>query len=113
MGWNGLPDADSAQPLGDDDLQLVAELRELLARHDALDRFGLVLLHSHFELTPDEVLVETVDREARTLSVRPVNREELKGGSLLPTSFRLDRPSGAAEPIQFCWRPRGSTIHGT
>ena len=110
MTWNGLPDVDATREIGDVDADLLAELKDVLARHDALGRIGLVLLHSHFDLADNEVLVETVDRDQRTLMIRPVPREHLQGGTLVPTIFRLDLGRGA-QPVQFCWRPRGSDIH--
>lgn len=32
----------------------LAELREVLGKHDRLNRFGITLIHKHFELSEDE-----------------------------------------------------------
>jgi hypothetical protein len=56
-------------PLGETDGVFVAELRELLTKHGNLDRFGLCLLHDHFDVAADEILMETNDPAQRTLSV--------------------------------------------
>jgi hypothetical protein len=45
--------------LGDRDRAVMDEVREVLAKHGALGRFGLTLLHSHFEVAHDEVLAES------------------------------------------------------
>ncbi|MDT0449491.1 hypothetical protein RM609_10460 [Streptomyces sp. DSM 40473] len=37
----------------------------VLEKHGNLDRFGLCLLHDHFPVASDEVLVETHDADAR------------------------------------------------
>lgn len=65
-----LPDIDQVVPLGPDDPQLIHELRDVLDRHGALERFGITLLHQHFDVAEGEVLVETVDPAARHPSGR-------------------------------------------
>ncbi|UFR02499.1 hypothetical protein KBP30_15495 [Streptomyces sp. Go40/10] len=64
-----LPRFEEAEGLGPQDAEFVRDLVEVLARHGNLDRFGLCLLHDHFPLAADEVLVETNDPAARTLQV--------------------------------------------
>jgi hypothetical protein len=105
MGWSGLPRVDDARPLGDDDRELVAELRAVLDRYGALDRFGITLLHSHFDLEDNEILVETVDPESRVLTIQPVPEEKAAGeGELVPTSWRLDAPDGNPRVLTYCHR---------
>lgn len=62
-----LPRFEEAEGLGPRDAAFVRDLVEVLERHGNLDRFGLCLLHDHFPLADDEVLVETNDPAARTL----------------------------------------------
>ncbi|ANP49285.1 hypothetical protein J2Z21_002089 [Streptomyces griseochromogenes] len=62
-----LPRFEEAEGLGPRDAEFVRDLVAVLARHGNLDRFGLCLLHDHFPLADDEVLVETNDSGARTL----------------------------------------------
>ncbi len=62
-----LPRFEEAEGLGPQDAAFVRDLVEVLERHGNLDRFGLCLLHDHFPLADDEVLVETNDPAARTL----------------------------------------------
>ncbi|MER6024553.1 hypothetical protein [Streptomyces sp. NPDC001851] len=64
---NPLPRFEEAEGLGPQDAEFVKDLVAVLARHGNLNRFGLCLLHDHFPLAADEVLVETNDPEARTL----------------------------------------------
>lgn len=86
-----LPAVEDAQPLGDGDERLVADLKDVLHRHGALNRLGIVLLHEHFPVHDDEVLVETNDPEARTLALHPLRLNELPAGlRLMQTSWRLD-----------------------
>ncbi|MFD5794556.1 hypothetical protein ACFWIO_13635 [Streptomyces diastatochromogenes] len=62
-----LPRFEEAEALGPQDAEFVRDLVAVLARHGNLNRFGLCLLHDHFPLAPDEVLVETNDARTRTL----------------------------------------------
>ncbi|MEU7086235.1 hypothetical protein [Streptomyces achromogenes] len=64
-----LPRFEEAEGLGPEDSEFVRDIVAVLARHGNLDRFGLCLLHDHFPLAADEVLVETNDPRARTLRV--------------------------------------------
>ncbi|MFF5437280.1 hypothetical protein [Streptomyces achromogenes] len=64
-----LPRFEEAEGLGPQDAEFVRDIVAVLAKHGNLDRFGLCLLHDHFPLAADEVLVETNDPRARTLQV--------------------------------------------
>jgi hypothetical protein len=70
------PHIDEVTPFAGEDVDCLREIREVLERHDRLGRFGVTLLHSHFNVAPDEVLVETASDE-RTLTVAPVKTSEL------------------------------------
>ena len=65
------PRFEDCRPLDDDDQEVLDDIRRVLERHGCLDRFGVTLLHRHFDLGPDELLVETVDETERTLTIRP------------------------------------------
>ena len=69
--WANLKDIDDVEPLNESDAACFAEVRDVLKRHDRLNRFGLALLHSHFSLAPDEVMVESTFLEDRTLVTKP------------------------------------------
>lgn len=70
--WNHLSDIHDVAPLSDQDHACLDAVRDVLARFGCLDRFGLNLLHKHFEMAADEILVEQVDEEARKLVTKPV-----------------------------------------
>lgn len=71
------------------DQPLFDEIRAVLERHDALDRFGLTLLHTHFAVGPQERLREVCDPEARTLLVRPEPIEAPAGETAIATNWRF------------------------
>jgi hypothetical protein len=103
-----LPDIDDVAPLSDADQPCLAEIREVLAKHGALDRFGVALLHEHFEVADDEILVETIDVETRTLTSRPEKIAELAEFRSVETSWRLDTPTAMARCTSAC-RPAAFT----
>jgi hypothetical protein len=93
-----LPDIDKVPPLNRDDFECLAAVRRVLEQHGALQRFGISLLHSHFPLADDEVLIESVDYEDRVLTHYVDSRDRLDGGSLVGTTWRLDDlPESSAE----------------
>jgi hypothetical protein len=85
------------------DLQVIFdEVRAVLARHDALQRFGLTLLHQHFEMDETEMLVESIDRDNRVLTLQPRAAEDTVNG--VETSWRLDDPVGQQRCETICER---------
>jgi hypothetical protein len=83
------------------DQPLFDELRGVLAKHGALKRFGVSLLHKHFDVYEGERLVEFCDTKARTLTLRPVTRKLEDGESYLETNWRFDGDSQFVS--QRCW----------
>lgn len=65
MQWTALPELQDAPPLDDDDLECLREVRYVLARHGRLHRFAIHLAYPHFELGPDEILIERPDPDGR------------------------------------------------
>lgn len=107
-----LPDIYDVKPVDADDDAVFAEVRAVLESHGALQRFGLTLLHQHFPMSDDEVLIEHIDVENRVLVNRPfpaAGRERA-----IETSWRLDDPSAQRRCETMCqpWRnPDGSPGH--
>jgi hypothetical protein len=58
-------------PLSTDDLECMNEIRGVLIRRGKSERFGVTLLHKHFDLKSDETLVETTDSKARAMVLQP------------------------------------------
>lgn len=79
------------KPLNEEDTPCLEEIRDVLKKHGKLDRFGITLLHKHFDLADDEMMMEEVDEQNRAQIIRPVKREDaLKAeGDFLETSWSL------------------------
>jgi hypothetical protein len=97
-----LPDIDDVRPVDETDQVVFDEIREVLNRHGALQRFGLTLLHQHFGMAEDETLLERIDRDNRTLTLRPATINESSNG--VETSWRLDDPTGQQRCETVCHR---------
>lgn len=85
-----LPDIDEVSPISDKDRACFNEIREVLRRYNNLDRLGICLLHDHFSISDDEVLLEVCDRESRTLTIQPVKRTHPDLDNSIGTQYRLD-----------------------
>lgn len=83
-----LPTFDEAEPLGPGDEAFLRDVVAVLAKHNNLQRFGLCLLHEHFPLADDEIMLETHDTEERTFSLRATRVGDL-GEDTKMTSWSL------------------------
>jgi hypothetical protein len=70
-----LPDMDltSAGHLAGDDHACLAEIGRCLLEKQANERFGATLLHSHFPVRDDEILVEEARTDSQLITLRPVS----------------------------------------
>ncbi len=85
-----LPDIDDVNPISEQDRECFNEIRDVLKRYNNLHRFGVCLLHDHFPLSDDEVLLEVCDKESRTLTIQPVKRTHPDVANSIGTQYRLD-----------------------
>jgi hypothetical protein len=101
--WNHLPDISDTKPLTANDRACLDAIRDVLERHDCLGRFGVNLLHKHFEMAEDEILVEQVDQEGRRLVTAPVKVAlvEVEMPTAYETQWHWQR-SKAGQVIQVC-----------
>ena len=103
MEWGKLSDIDDVEPISEADRECMSELLQVLKRHGREGRFGLTLLHKHFDLAENEIMREEVDVEARTLIIRPVVRNGSDQGTVIETSWQLTETE-AAQPRLICRR---------
>lgn len=77
-----LPNIDSVQPFSSTDESCLKDLNEVLRKHGAVSRFGINLLHSHFEMSDDEVLLEETDVIARKQTLSVIKKSEVPAGAI-------------------------------
>ena len=78
LQWGNLEHIDNVRRIDDRDAECLEEIRRVLEARGCLRRFGIALLHSHFELSDDEIMLETTDVEKREHWVRPVKKSFLE-----------------------------------
>lgn len=86
---NLFPYVDEVRALDEADMACLTEVRDVLARHARLDRFGISLLHKHFDLGEDECLVEETDVENRCQVVSVKWRSDMPRERVLETAWQL------------------------
>lgn len=57
--WASLQDIDHVEPVSDKDHAVLVELKEVLLKHGYTNRFGVCLLHRHYDISQDEIILET------------------------------------------------------
>src|SRR6185312_5417476 len=90
--YAALPDMDATDvgELRDDDRACLEELGQYLVSTNAWQRFGIWLLHKHFEPTPGEVFVEHTMRAPRRTATAPMMRSAFTEQGLSTTAIRFD-----------------------
>lgn len=97
--WSSLKDIDAVEPINDNDTDCLIEIRDVLKKHGKMERLGVALLHSHFDLESDEILLESSDEENRTLITQAVRQAEA-GNSNIATILMLRE--GDAATMSWC-----------
>ena len=110
-----LIDIDDVAPfIPERDQPLFDEIKTVLAKHDALSRFGVCLLHRHFDVNKGEMLVETCDEQNRLLTIRPMDDARLPSDTYIETNWRFDTKTSHQACLLKCLSNQGShkrTVH--
>lgn len=93
-----LPDITEVEPFNEKDKPVVDEIIQVLKKYNALDRFGLTLLHQRFDVPDDEVMIETTDIEAKSQTIQPMKIKDVDPSNTIETSWRLD----TGKPVMGC-----------
>lgn len=107
--WGCYEEIEDVEPINDSDLKCLSEVREVLKKYNKRSRFGVALLHKHFDVKSDEILVEYTNKQERTLTIKPVKRDQ--AGSIIETIWEI----GDGENNQVvlgCVRYCGADVHG-
>jgi hypothetical protein len=100
MQWASTKDIQEVEPISDSDSEVLVQLREVLLKNNAIDRFGVTLIHKHFDLQENEELVEFTDIENRRLTIEPVSAGE--GINTIETSWKFSKEAGGMQPLTVC-----------
>lgn len=89
MQWGPLPymgDADLAA-FSSADADCFRDIRDVLKKHGALQRFGVFLIHKHFEIGDDEEMVECTDHATRQLVIHPRRKDQIDPKTRIATNW--------------------------
>jgi len=108
--WSKLPRInDISHVLDISDEKCLREVAAILRKHGKEWRFGVNLLHSHFDITDDEVLLETNDPMDQSLWIRPVPKSEVADQEIVATAWCL--ASGEPQMGCVCKKLGGDHVH--
>lgn len=65
MRWSSISDIENVEPMGEKDSDVLKDLYQVLKKHDCVERLGIFLIHKHFEINDDEMVVEYTDTKNR------------------------------------------------
>lgn len=91
LQFNELLDIDQVEDISARDHECLAAIRNVLERYGCIDPFGVTLLHNHFPLADDEILVETCDKVTRTLVSCPRTISNIDLAKVTETVWRWDK----------------------
>lgn len=98
MQWMQVKDLHDTPPLDGGDLECMKDVRAALAKHGKLGRFALHLVHKHFDIAEDEVLVEFSDAGSREQFFRVEKLDSEAAKHSVPTTWTLE----TMEPLAIC-----------
>lgn len=104
MQWKPIEDIATVSPFSPEDTECFRELRDVLLKYGALDRFGVSLIHRHFDIAEDEEMIEYTDVENRTLTVMPVKKSEIDWQQTTVTNWKLTAGEEVAMTLCVCAR---------
>lgn len=111
MKWAPLENVDDVEPIGAADADCLRELHAVLKRHGREERFGVTLLHKHFPMNDDEVLLEHTDATTRSLTLRPAKLDSAEVARSMQISWKLTEDQGAVTNTA-CYVRCVRNIHG-
>jgi hypothetical protein len=85
--WARLQYIEDLERISDQDYEVLKEVRDVLLRHGYQDRFGICLLHKHFDLQPGEVALEETDEDSRVSTITVVPDHSCQGA--METAWRF------------------------
>src|SRR5262245_18504538 len=88
--WTRMKLIEELEPISDRDFEVLSELREVLLKHGFEDRFGVCLLHKHFEIHEGEIPMEESNEEQRVSTIRVVKQGSVPDAWQTAWAFRRD-----------------------
>lgn len=106
---NRQKDIHEVEPRLESETAAFIELREVLVRHGLEQKYGLTLLHKHFDLAENEIMVEFTDLETRTLISKPTDADSVSESNIREVTWSLADDTVMNVCVQRCYFNRNST----
>lgn len=89
MQWGPIPymGGPELEPFSPADAECFRDIRDVLVRHGALKRFGMFLIHKHFEVAEDEELMECTEHADRRLIITANKKADIDPDITVPTNW--------------------------
>ncbi len=99
--WSSLKDIDEVEAINEKDHSVLIELKQVLLKHGYTNRFGVCLLHKHFDILQDEIVMENTDVDAR-VSVLSVEKDNGSANSIETMWKFSNEPQAITKCVQRC-----------
>jgi hypothetical protein len=76
----------------------------------ALERFGISLIHRHFDIADDEEMMEYTDAQQRILTIKPVKKSDIDWENTTITNWKLTEGDEVARIGCGCARNSGGHL---
>ena len=106
---NRQPDIHETDARTESEAAVFLEIKGVLKKYGLETKYGLTLLHKHFDLAEDEILIEYTDVENRTLTSKPTKIGTVSSNSLIETTWALDQDVVMGHCVNVCYT--GSNGH--
>jgi hypothetical protein len=109
--WHAMSNIDDVEPLSDADFDVLKDIRDVLRKHGCTSRFGVCLLHKHFELQPGEAALEESHEASRVSTIRVVPQESCAGAMETAWQFSANADISAGRQCKMNCKGFGMTGH--
>ena len=89
VNWKTIDDIVDMEPIGAKDAEVLDAIRSVILEHGYEDRFGVCLIHKHFDVAEGEALLETTDELNRVSTIQVVRAED--AASAMETAWKFER----------------------
>ena len=98
--WGTLTHVDEVEPISEKDYKVLEELGAVLGKYGYHNRFGISLIHKHFEVNPGEIAMEETDEEARVSTIKVV--PDSGDANTIGTQWRFGQVPGGPTMVTKC-----------
>ncbi len=101
--YSSMKHVTDVEPVNEADRATLDAIKAVLIERGAVDRFGVHLVHKHFDIADDEIVMEYTDEEARTQFTQVEKyADAFANGAPLETQWRFNRETASMGCVGFC-----------